>query len=86
MRKPVPTECVVFTGHSGINMSGCLARLAEYVGRRTGTEPPVIKVEGAMIAEHLTRYPADPNRVVLSRPGGFQYLLAEPKRYLSAVW
>jgi len=78
--------CTLFTGHSGIDSGKALLRLATYCERQDRIVGQPIKLEASMIREHLGSFPDDPDRVLLEKSGGLQYLLLQPKGYLRKLW
>lgn len=79
-------KCVLFTGPSGVNSQGSLIKLSNYCERQGLPRPAVVTLDDWMITRHLEQYPDDDMRVRMRQPGGFQYLLLQPKGYLLKLW
>ena len=61
-------------------------KLADYCERQGLQRPELVVLDDEMINKHLELYPDDPNKPVICQPGGFQYLLLQPKEYLLKLW
>lgn len=79
-------KCVLFTGSSGLNVRGSLKKFSEYCARQRKSKPMPIILDDKMIDIYLEQFPEDPSRHRMKDPGGFQYLLLQPKDYLLRLW
>ncbi len=81
----MPPRVIVFTGQTGVNIAGALEKLKACLHARRLT-CRVLKIDPQMRLQHLSRFPDDPNRMLIGMGSGLQFLLSYPKDYLRGLW
>ena len=79
-------RCILFTGSSGLNVRSSLQKFTDYCTRQHHSKPLPIILDDLMVDIYLEQFPDDPRRNRMKEPGGFQYLLLQPKDYLIRLW